>query len=109
MAGLTVKNVTPLEFLTAVYMNDKLPLPARMKAAIEAAQYVHPKLAVVATTHSSGDFGALLDRAIVASRAVREPKLIEATSVKPNGGHHRSPEEISTERMGKSFPMRRRI
>jgi len=46
---------SPLEFLEAVYSNEGLPLSARLKAAIEAAQYVHPKLAVTATIES-GDF-----------------------------------------------------
>jgi hypothetical protein len=51
---------TPLEFLQAVYSNEGLPLSARLKAAIEAAQYVHPKLA--ASAHVDGkDFAALLE------------------------------------------------
>jgi hypothetical protein len=65
---------TPLEFLTAVYCNEGLPLSVRMRAAIECAQYRHPKLGVVATTNmSSEDFGAMLDRAIARSGT----KLIE--------------------------------
>ena len=54
---------TPLAFLRAVYSNESLPLSARLKAAIEAAQYVHPKLAVTATINS-GDFAIQLDNAI---------------------------------------------
>jgi hypothetical protein len=33
--------ITPLDFLQAVYRNEGLPLTVRMKAAIEAAPYVH--------------------------------------------------------------------
>ena len=58
--GLDEETVTPLEFLTAVYMNEAVPLQARMKAAIEAAQYVHPKLAAVANYNADGDFGVML-------------------------------------------------
>ena len=32
---------TPLEFLTAVYCNEGLPIGTRLRAAIEAAQYRH--------------------------------------------------------------------
>jgi hypothetical protein len=47
---------TPLDFLQAVYCNEGLPLSTRMKAAIEAAPYVHPKLSATAVM-SSEDFG----------------------------------------------------
>ena len=35
---------TPLDFLKAVYLNEGLPLTVRMRAAIEGAPYMHPKL-----------------------------------------------------------------
>jgi hypothetical protein len=41
--------ITPLDFLEAVYCNPNLPLATRLRAAIEAAPYRHPKLAVSAT------------------------------------------------------------
>jgi hypothetical protein len=97
--------VTPLEFLTAVYMNEAVPLSTRMKAAIEAAQYVHPKLAAIATIQADGDFAARLDRAITASRAVIAPRLIEGTT-SSQPPLERSPEAVSAERMGKGFPRR---
>jgi len=66
---------SPLEFLRAVYLNDGLPLSVRLRAAIEAAPYVHPKLSAVAVM-SSDDFSARLERAI--SRSSKEPpKVIE--------------------------------
>lgn len=68
---------TPLEFLEAVYCNEGLPLHTRLKAAIEAAQYRHPKLAATAVTNMDGqDFASLLERAIERT-AKAEPKLIE--------------------------------
>jgi len=66
-----------LIFLRAVYLNEGLPLSGRMKAAIEAAPSVHPKLSAVAVVNGD-DFGARLDRATARSRKV--PKLIEVTS-----------------------------
>lgn len=102
------KAVTPLEFFEAVYMNPDLPLGTRLRAATEAAKYVHPRMAVVATAQVGDGFAEMLDRAIAASRTVRQPKVIEARPMPPNG--HKSPEEVSAERMGKSFaPMRRRL
>jgi hypothetical protein len=101
--------VTPLDFLTAVYMNEAVPLPTRIKAAVEAAQYVHPKLAMLAVSHGRDDFGAQLERAITRSNAARleGPRTIDA---KPIAVSHTSPAEISSERMTKSFtPFRRRI
>ena len=70
---------TPLDFLKAVYLNEELPLSVRLKAATEAAQYMHPKLGAVATLSMSGeDFAAMLDRAIERSGKGREIKQIEA-------------------------------
>lgn len=54
--------ITPLEFLEAVYVNPNLPLNTRLRAAIEAAPYKHPKLAV--TAHARFDFAAQLDKEI---------------------------------------------
>jgi hypothetical protein len=69
-------NPTPLEFLQAVYSNEGLPLSARLKAAIEAAQYVHPKLA--ASTHVDGkDFAALLETRL-AQLSQPKPLAIES-------------------------------
>lgn len=38
--------VSPLEFLQSIYRDEAVPLPVRMRAAIEAANYVHPKLSM---------------------------------------------------------------
>ena len=100
------KAVTPLEFFEAVYMNPDLPLGTRLRAATEAAKYVHPRLAVIATANMGDEFAGRLDRAIAASRSV-QPKLIEAAQPKANG-HHRTAQEVSTERMSESFATLRR-
>jgi hypothetical protein len=68
---------TPLDFLRAVYLNEGLPLTVRMRVAIEAAPYVHPKLSATAVM-TSDDFGDRLERAILRSigarRALPEPE-----------------------------------
>jgi hypothetical protein len=73
---------TPLDFLKAVYLNEGLPLSVRMKAAIEAAPYVHPKLSATAVM-TSEDFGDRLERAILRSigarRALTKPELPRAS------------------------------
>jgi hypothetical protein len=65
---------TALALLQAVYRDQRLPLPVRMRAASEALPYENPKLSAVAVASISGaEFAVRLDRAIV-----RSAKLIEA-------------------------------
>jgi hypothetical protein len=67
---------SPLDFLKAVYLNDQLPLSVRMRAAVEAAPYVHPKLDAVAVASMNGsDFAAMLERAILRSREIKQIEL----------------------------------
>jgi hypothetical protein len=73
-------NVTPLEFLEAVYCDEELPLTVRMRAAIEAAPYKHPKLGVTANVTVDGSFAQMLERAIERSQGpllLNAPKTIE--------------------------------
>jgi hypothetical protein len=59
---------TPLDFLQAVYCNEGLPIAQRLKAAIEAAPYVHPKLsATFAVGHAMGRH---LEEALARSEAL---------------------------------------
>jgi hypothetical protein len=73
-----VTEVTPLEFLEAVYNNENLPLSVRMRAAIEAAPYRHSKLSTTASFLFDGtkSFAEALERAIARSKAPL-PALIE--------------------------------
>src|SRR5262245_19613749 len=66
--------VTPLQFLQAVYRNPALPLNTRLRASIAAAAYVHPKISIVATP--GGNIAERLERLILEQR--KKPKLIEA-------------------------------
>ena len=73
---------TSLEFLQAVYLNEELPLSVRLRAAIEAAPYEHPKLTAVGIGYMQGNgFGERLDRAIAASEKAKVVKMIEAQVV----------------------------
>jgi hypothetical protein len=54
---------SPVDFLSAVYRDPRQPMHRRLRAAIEAAPYVHPKLSVTATVGGK-DFAAELERAI---------------------------------------------
>jgi|SRR5215467_7666735 len=66
--------VTPLEFLETVYSCNELALPVRMRAAIAAAQYRHPKLAVQVNANID-DLG---DRLAKAKEAKRQLDLARA-------------------------------
>lgn len=62
--------ITPLDFLEAVYLNPSLPLGMRMRAATEAAKYRHPRVSAIGfTTMNSQSFAEALDRAIKRSEA----------------------------------------
>ena len=73
-------NGTPLDFLTAVYTNADLPLSVRLRAAIEAAPYVHPKLSATAFVPMGEQFAMRLEKAVERSRT----KLIEQQAISTN-------------------------
>jgi transposase len=56
-------------FLQAIYCNDGLPLHVRMKAAITALPFEHPKLAVVATLGAS-DCASAIERSRQSAPAI---------------------------------------
>ena len=74
-----MKEIDPLSFLKAVYMNAELPLSVRMRAAIEVLPFTHPKLAVTAVV-SDNDIATLLDRRLKRIEEMKT-KAIEATPV----------------------------
>jgi len=62
--------ITPLDFLEAVYLNPSLPLGMRMRAATEAAKYKHPRVSAVAHGIFEGkSFAKQLERAIKRSQS----------------------------------------
>ena len=70
-------NGTSLDLLQQVYRNPSLPLPTRMRAAMAAIQFEHPKLAVTANVES-GDFADQLEQAVKRSRMIDAKPMIEA-------------------------------
>ena len=72
-------NATSLTLLQAIYRNSAIPLMTRMRAAVAAIQFEHPRLAVTASIQA-GDFAEQLDRAVEQSRRVL--MIEEATTVK---------------------------
>jgi polysaccharide pyruvyl transferase WcaK-like protein len=69
-------NATSLTLLQKVYRSSAIALSTRMRAAIAAIQFEHPKLAVTAMVEA-GDFADQLERAIERSRRV----MIEAKPI----------------------------
>jgi hypothetical protein len=75
-----MKEIDPLSFLKAVYMNVELPLSVRMRAAIELLPFTHPKLAVTAVV-SEQDFATVLDRRL---KRLEEMRLLENRTINGN-------------------------
>jgi hypothetical protein len=75
------EDITALEYLQSIYRNPAESDGRRLRAAIEALPYEHPKLSAVAVGHFRQDFAARLDRAIQRSAAGAPLKLIEAQVV----------------------------
>src|SRR5215475_4729160 len=75
-----MKEIDPLTFLKAEYMNAELPLSVRMRAAIELLPFTHPKLAVTAMV-SEQDFATVLDRRL---KRIEEMKLLENKTINGN-------------------------
>jgi hypothetical protein len=74
---------TNLDLLQAIYRTAELPLHVRMKAAMAALPYEHPKLAVTAVLDGTDDLGARLHRAIQ-----RTAKVIELRAEAPRPAPH---------------------
>ena len=81
--------------MEAVYVNPNLPLNTRLRAAIEAAPYRHPKLSAAAIATMDGkSFAEALDRCIERSRGPLRlnGKMIEHDASelkKPNASYRR--------------------
>jgi hypothetical protein len=97
-------DVSSLAFLQAVYRSADQPLHTRMKAAIAALPYEHPKLAVTAVLDGTEDLGARLHRAIQ-----RSAKVIELRAAQePAPSYQPSAQEVSTAAMHRPMALIRR-
>src|SRR5262245_29527464 len=74
---------TRLGFFETIHRKSNQRMQRRWKAAVEAAQYAHPKLAVTATV-GAGDFADQLERAVERSRKVIEAKPMISVSDVPS-------------------------
>jgi hypothetical protein len=88
--GLIVANdASPLDFLMAIYRDPQQPMSRRLRAASDAAQYVHKQLKAMAIVNN-GDFAERLDRA--RERSDRVMKVIQARPIE----HRPEPEKPAT-------------
>jgi len=74
---------TSLDLLSAIYRDPELPLTVRIRAAIAALPFEHPKLAVTANV-SVADFADQLEKAIMRSGkslVVGAPRVIESSTM----------------------------
>jgi hypothetical protein len=76
---------TALRLLQEIYRDAMVPLPTRMRAAIESLPYENPRMSAVAVGYlNSEDFYSRLDRAIERNERARRSdraKLIEGQAV----------------------------
>ena len=82
---------TPLDFLKAVYCNEGLPLNTRLRAAMAAAPFCHPKLAVHAQV-SREDLAEALERAMAASSKIIDTRPMQVIEHSPPAGE---PSQVS--------------
>src|SRR5450631_3371655 len=73
-----IEGNTSLDFLQAIYRSADRPMSRRMRAAIAALLFEHPKLSVSANIEPNIGFAARLERALKTARG--EPLVIEVTA-----------------------------
>jgi hypothetical protein len=83
-----------LAFLQAVYRSPDQPLHTRMRAAIAALPYEHPKLAVTVALDGQDNWASQLQRCIARSRPVLELHAAQAEPA-PVGNGHATAQEVS--------------
>jgi hypothetical protein len=72
-----------LELLQAVYRSPYVPLGTRMRAAMAALPFEHPKLAVMAMMPASEGFADKLERAVARSAKILELRPQAAIEAQP--------------------------
>ncbi len=74
---LALEASSSLEFLRAVYSDSTQPIARRMRAAIAALPFEHPKLAVTASINGGSGIAARLEAAIRRTVEIQAGRLIE--------------------------------
>jgi hypothetical protein len=80
-------NATPLDFFCAIFRDPAQPMQRRMRAAEDAASYMHAKLAVVAQVDGIGWASKLEDAIVKSGKAVvigAEPLALPKPSASRN-------------------------
>jgi hypothetical protein len=98
--------------LRAIYQNPDVPIRMRMSAAIAAIGFEKPKLEALAVTRIDGDFGEMLERAVTRSNVARLEgpiRPIKVIDTNPSTVKSSEAAEVSSQKMGQGFPLRRRI
>jgi hypothetical protein len=72
-----------LDFLQAVYRDPNQPIHRRLRAAIAALPFEHPKLAVTATVSTEG-FAAKLEAMMERSRMAAVLRAVPAPAIEEN-------------------------
>src|SRR5260370_37494027 len=103
------KDATSLDLLRAVYRCAALPLPTRIKCAIAAAQFEHPKLAVTGMVSQNESWVQRMDQCIEASNKVLEGGKVngEWAAEPVHTAASDRPQSESRHQTGKRFPNRR--
>jgi hypothetical protein len=94
-------DLTAHQLLQDIYRNEQVPLPVRMRAAIESLPYETPKLMAVANV-TEGSFAKMLDRAIERSRPLKMIELKPEPTTDNNVQH-------PAEELKKPFAKLRRV
>jgi hypothetical protein len=106
--GLQVApEATPLDFLSAVYRDTRQPMERRMRAARDAAQYVHPTYKAMAIVPMGGDFAERLEKAIERSNGGGRLPATEVKTIEHAPSELQPGRASATERC--QFIPRRRI
>jgi hypothetical protein len=101
---------TSLAFLQAVYCHDGLPLHVRMKAAIAALPFEHPKLSATLAVQADDSWAAKLKNAIARSSQAEAYRLIQAAPTAASNGAavHETAQEVSSASMKRPMALIRR-